>query len=86
MTTPQAEIAELEAENTSIAVKVNAVGFAGSLIGVFLAQKHGKNFWGKAGYFLAGGALARVPMALIYTSKLAANLTRIDQLKKENNL
>lgn len=77
----QNEITRLEAENAAIALKVGAVGIAGSIAGVYLANKLGKKFLGKAGYFIAGGMIARLPLVFIYGDKLSNNLARIQQLQ-----
>lgn len=77
------EIARLQADNAAIGLKVSAVGVVGSIAGVYIAGKQGKRFWGKAGYFIAGGLIARTPMVLLYAGKLADNLARIQQLENQ---
>lgn len=84
--TPQEEILKLEAENAAMLVKTNAVGIVGSIAGLYLANRQQKNTWGKIGYFFGGGYVARLSMALLYTTKLANNLARIQQLKIQYNL
>jgi len=78
----QDERATILAENASILVKSSAVGIAGSIAGLLYANNQKIKGWGKLGCVLAGGYLARLPMALLYTDKLATNLTRLDQLQQ----
>jgi len=77
------EIAKLQAENASIGFKVGAVGLVGSIAGIYLANKQGKRFLGKVGYFIAGGMVARLPLVFIYADKLSGNLARLEQLQKQ---
>ena len=79
----QNEITRLTAENAAIAVKVAAVSAVGSLAGLYYASKQNKSGWGKVGYFFAGGAIARLPLLFYYTSTLAQNLARIEQLQRQ---
>lgn len=76
------EKAALQAENAAMLVKSTAVGAVGSIVGFYIGNKQKASFWNKLGYVLAGGYIARLPMALYYTDKLAKNITRIDQLQR----
>ena len=77
----QEQINILEGENAAMLVKVYAVGTVGAVAGLILANKQGRGIWGKIGYFIAGGMVARVPMVLIFSKKLAENNAKIENLK-----
>nr|WP_322624497.1 hypothetical protein [uncultured Flavobacterium sp.] len=76
-------IKKLQADNLAMMVKIYGVGFAGSVVGLIYANKTGSKFWGKVGYFIAGGVLARLPLNLMYTKQLVANDAEIESLQAQ---
>lgn len=77
------EIATLDAKNRAIAMKMGAFSAAGSTVGVLIDRNKKLGFWGKIGFFVAGGTLARLPMAFLYSEELTQNTTRIEQLQQQ---
>lgn len=75
------EINLLEADNAAMLTKIYAVGAAGAIAGLVLANKQGRSVWGKIGYFFTGGFLARIPMVMIYSKKIAENNAKIENLR-----
>jgi len=79
----ETEIGKLNAENAAVLLKSTAVGTVGALVGLYLAYQQKKSNWGKFGYFVAGGAIARLPLTFLYADKVSQNLVKIDQLQKQ---
>lgn len=79
----EAEIGKLEAEVAAIQLQASALSLVGFVGGIYLASKSNKGLLGKIGYGFTGSMLARLPIVFINSQKLAGNLARIEQLKKQ---
>jgi len=79
----QERIIQLEAEQQAMLFKTMAVGAVGNIIGLIYANKIGSKFWGKVGYFIAGGIITRLPMNLIYAKKMAQNDADLQNLRNQ---
>lgn len=76
-------ITQLKYDIAAIQLQGYAVSSAGGVAGVMLANKRGKSFWGKAGYFIAGCFIANLPVTLINSARLKNKLAELETLQAQ---